>query len=65
MSDNVANEMQSTLYDPNEVVDWAAEYESIMQEPWLERSDPMVDAFDWDGEGLPDRGTAVVLPGDR
>ena len=65
MSDNVANEMQSTLCDPNEVFDWAAEYESIMQEAWLDDLDPMVDAFDWDGEELPGQGTAVVLPGDR
>lgn len=64
MSDNVANETQFAPFDPGEVVDWAAEYDAIMQELWLDDDEPMVDGFDWDGE-MSGQGTAAVLPGDR
>ena len=63
MSDYVSNDTQFGPFDPDEdlsAIDWNAELQDIMQEPWL---DPM-DFFDWGAYATHDQGTAV-LPGNE
>lgn len=64
MSDYVNNDAQFAPFDLEEdlnLVDWSAEYESLMQEPWF---DPM-DYSDWDAYVASDQGAAGELPGNR
>lgn len=64
MSEYLDNNMQFAPFDPNEdlsAIDWNAEYQEIMQEPWM---DPL-NFFDWDAYAPHDQGADAALPGNR
>jgi hypothetical protein len=60
MSDFIDDDMQLAPLDENvESVDWDAQYDAIMQEPW---SNEHWDRVDWSGYEMHDQG-AEALPG--
>ncbi|KAJ4301096.1 hypothetical protein N0V90_003186 [Kalmusia sp. IMI 367209] len=53
MSDYVDNDMQLAPCENLDGIDWSAEYQSIMQEPWM-------DFVDWSSYETPDQGAAAL-----